>query len=857
MQNLQSISKSLEQIEFSNFTQYVTDLLTAFSISNSTIQRLTNNTEKNNTDKPIQVYRRAAIFNNRTNFNRHSLPNIEAKLSTLNRLIILINEEKVICKDSVTEEIIEFEPNEIHNHVRFFVPLIYGSTDEKELTSTLGFAELIGGLYNLLCMDEENNSLKNQDRIIDFILSLIYASFSKSITNDKEISKFFSLVFASKNFDYNQLTNDLLEAVYNNTRNNKFLKDVPSFRIYNYKRNSLPNISSKSFDVASQIFCYDLANVDSEILGSLIYKLTEDDEAPSIYGHYTSSLNVAKVLNPLFISNYEKQIEENRSNKKKLLELKSEILGLVFFDPTNGPGCFLTSAFNSVVNLIDSINDLINVKQEGEVQINQFVSLVDNNLALKLTHLTLWVSFIQYLSKGKTITNKDIEISFRNINIYQSNQLETDWKSVCPNKGRTIIIGSPIFKGAKKITAAEKVRMQKVFGTTSLADTDYSSCWLFKMANYIGGTTSQGALVITNSVCQGVQVPFIWERVYNTGCEILFAYRSFKWKNSTSQSTGVSVIIVGLVSASHQPKMKSLFAENKIISTNIIGPYLVNATKTIVIERTRPLTINLPLMQKGNMPYDDQNLLLTKQEKNSLVKINPAATDYLKKIVGSKEFIQNIERWCLWIPNEKLSDAKKIKEIAERIEKVKKYRQAKTDKSAIKLAARPHQFREFRSTMTQSLVVPSVSSENRPYIPIGFVGGDTIVSNLAFAIYNCEPWIFGLISSRIHMVWIRTVCGNLETRLRYSSGLGYNTFPFPQISEEKKAELSSLSFDIISAREMYSEMSLGDLYNDLPENLRILHDYLDKSVDSCYQARPFESDTERIKLLFDLYEQKR
>ncbi len=856
MKNLESVSKSLEQIKFSDFTQYVTDLLTAFSIPNSTIQRLTDNTEKNSTDKPIQVYRRAAIFNNRKNLDRDSLPNIESNLKTLNRIIILINKEKIICKDSVTEEIIEFEPNEIHNHVRFFVPLIYGSSDEKELTSTLGFAELIGSLYNLLCMEEGNNSSKNQDRIIDFILSLIYASFSKSITTDKEISKYFSLVFASKNHEYNQLTNDLLEAVYNNKRNNKFLNDVPHFKIYDYKRNSLPKINSKSFDVAAKILCYDLANVDSEILGSLIYKLTEDDDAPSIYGHYTSFHNVAKVLNPLFISNYEKQIEVSKSDKKKLLEIKSEILGLVFFDPTNGPGCFLSSAFNRVANLIDSINNLIKVKQEGEIQIKQFVSLVDNNLAMKLTHLTLWVSFIQYLSKGKTITNKDIELSFKNINIFQSNQLETDWKSVCPNKGRTIIIGSPIFKGAKKINATEKVRMQKVFGTTSLADTDYSSCWLYKMANYIGGTTSQGALVITNSICQGVQVPFIWERVYNSGCEISFAYRSFKWKNSTSQTTGVSVIIVGLVSAVHQPQTKTLFAENKIISTNIIGPYLVNATKTIVIERTKPLTNNLPLMQKGNMPYDDQNLLLTKQEKNSLIKINPAATDFLRRIVGSKEFIQNIERWCLWIPNEKLNAAKKIKEIATRIDKVKKYRQSKTDKSAIKLASRPHQFREFRSTTTQSLVIPSVSSENRPYIPIGFVGGDTIVSNLAFAIYNCEPWIFGLISSRIHMVWIRTVCGSLETRLRYSSGLGYNTFPFPQISPEKKAELSSLSFDIVSAREMFSEMSLGDLYNDLPENLRMLHGYLDKSVDNCYQTKPFESDTERIKLLFDLYEQK-
>ena len=203
-----------------------------------------------------------------------------------------------------------------------------------------------------------------------------------------------------------------------------------------------------------------------------------------------------------------------------------------------------------------------------------------------------------------------------------------------------------------------------------------------------------------------------------------------------------------------------------------------------------------------------------------------------------------------------MSEAKKIKEIAVRIEKVKEFRLSKTDKSANKLAMRPHQFREFRSTTSQTLVVPSVSSENRPYIPIGFIGQDTIVSNLAFAIYNCEPWLFGLISSRMHMVWIRTVCGSLETRLRYSSGLGYNTFPFPEISAAKKTEITSLSFDIVSAREMYSEISLGDLYNDIPEDLRILHDYLDKTLDSCYQIAPFESDTERIKLLFDLYEQK-
>jgi len=853
MKNLEVISKSLEQIQFSDFNKYVEDILAAFLIPNSTIRRLISNTEK---DKPILVYRRAAIINNQKGLDRHSFPIIETSLSSINRILILANEKIVICKDSVTDEIIEFEPCEIHNNVSFFIPLIYGKAEEKELTSTVGFAELVGRLYNLLCVDEENDYSKNQNQIIHFILTLIYAGFSKSITKDAAIEGFFSLAFASKNKEYNQLMNDIFEAIFNNKKNSKFYSEIPFFNIGNYDKKLLPKIKSASFELAAKILCYQLENIDSEILGSLIYKLTQDDDAPSIYGHYTSIHNVSKVLNPLFIFKYEKQIEENKKNEKALLKIRNEILSLTFFDPTNGPGCFLSSAFNGVLSLIYLIDSLVKDKPKDLIKIHQFVSLVDNSLAMNLTHLTLWVSYIQYLSSYKSITNKDIETVFKSIQIFQSDQLETDWKTVCPNNGQTIIIGSPIFKGAKKINAIEKSNMQKVFGTLSLADTDYSSCWLFKLAKYIGGTTSQGALVITNSICQGRQVPFIWNRIYKEGCEISFAYRSFKWKNSISHATGVSVIIIGLTSEVCQPKIKTLYAENKIISTDCIGPYLINSTKTIVSERTKPISNSLPTMQKGNMPYDNQNLLLTKLEKNSLVNSNQLTAKYLKRIVGSKEFIQNIERWCLWIPTESLSEAQKIKEIAIRIENVKKFRLSKTEKSTNKLAMRPHQFREFRSTISQTLVVPSVSSENRPYIPIGFIGEDTIVSNLAFAIYNCEPWIFGLISSRIHMVWIRTVCGSLETRLRYSSGLGYNTFPFPKISAEKKAEITSLVFDIVNIREMYSEGNLGDLYNDIPENLRILHDYLDRTLDSCYQIQPFESDTERIKLLFDLYEQK-
>lgn len=854
MKNLDNISESLENFLFKDFKQFVEEILSAFLLPNSTIKRLLLKKENKLPYENVVVYRRAIFIKNTSLLDKNSFANLEVNLTSVYRLIILVGNEKIICKDSITDEVVEFKPENILKHINFFTPLIFGKADDKDLTTTIGFAELIGSLNNLLSLDKKNNSSEIQQQIIDYTLSLVYASFIKSIVKDTEIQKCFTWIFSANEKDYNSLIKGLLDAIFKNIRDSKLFLNLPYFGNFYYSNDSLPNINAASFDVSSKILCYDLANVDPEILGSLIYKLTQGDESPSIYGHYTSFTNVAKVLNPLFVKKYESLIEENRNKKEELIKLRNELLNLTFFDPTNGPGCFLSSALNSVADLLNQLDSSIKEKQNENIKISNFVGLVDNNLSFKLTQLTLWVSYIQYLVKSNSITERTILETFNNIKIFQENQLKADWLKICPNLGKTFIIGSPVFKGAKKISATEKKEMQDVFGTSKLADTDYSSCWLFKSANYISATTSQAALVTTNSLCQGSQVPFVWNRIYNAGCEISFAYRSFKWKNSSKYSTGVSVIVIGLVSKNHQQAIKYLYADNKIISTDCIGPYLINSTKTIVTERTKPLSKELPSMQKGNMPYDNQNLLLTKDEKAKLLKNNPEATVFLKKIVGSKEFIQKIERWCLWIKSEELNKAKEITEIAARIEKVRKFRLSKTDSSAKRLAERPYQFREFRSTTSSTLVVPSVSSENRPYIPIGFIGEDTIVSNLAFAIYNCEPWIFGLISSRMHMVWIRTVCGNLETRLRYSSGLGYNTFPFPKITTEKKNQITSLVFDIITNREIYCEQSLGSLYNDLPESLKILHSYLDNEIDSCYQQQNFISDTERIKVLFDLYE---
>lgn len=854
MKDVENITQTLKEIKYTTFSKYISDLLSAFNIPQLTIQRLISNGAKDAFKYPLNVYRRGSILWSPDIRDKNSFEKEVHKTPTSSRLFIAINDDLVICKDCVTEDVIEFIPEEIYNHIHFLSPLIFGIENEKDPYASIDFAELIGELFNQLCMDEENSKLNNSSVITDYLLSLIYFGVGHSLLNNKEIK---SVVELSKLTDIRDFTSHIkaiFYAVFHNSKQGLLFEKLPFFDICRDSTLLIPRLNKKSFELSLKVMEYDLANIDTEILSSLIYKLVQEDTDVTIYGHSTSYQNVSKVLRPLFINEYEKQIEENATNVKELQRLRKQLLELTFFDPTNGPGCFLTSCLNSIVSLSSAIDKLIGEREKEKIRVNNFVGLVDNALSRNISQLSLWVSYLQYLRSTSNIQLSDLANTYQLINLYVDDQLATDWTSVCPNYGKTLLVGSPQFKGAKKLSSDEKNKMQVVFGVKSLGDSDYCSCWLYLAAKYISGTDSKCAMVLTNSICQGAQVPFVWTRIYNLSCEISFAYRSFKWRNSNKQSTGVSVIIVGISKQNQSAQNKYLYTGDTIIKTNVIGPYLVHSTSTIVEERSTPISKDLPPMHKGNMPYDNQNLLMSSIEKSLLIQAYPDAKVFIKKIVGSDELIKSKSRWCLWIPNSSLDNALKIPPIFERIEKVKKYRLEKRDLGARKLASRSHQFREFRSTLNQTLVIPSVSSENRPYIPIAFIGSDTIVSNLAFAIYECNPWIFGMISSRMHMVWIRTVCGSLETRPRYSSQLGYNTFPFPQISDEKRAELTSYVFDIINERENYCDINLGDLYSDLPQNLKMLHEYLDVCVDTCYQNVPFSNDVERIKHLFDMYE---
>ena len=846
MSDILSIEKKISELKSLHPKNFLEGILSAFGIAPLTIQKIIASAEKDSFKSPIPVYRRAAFFFSE---NQDGISLLEDKLGSTYRLLVSIDSKEIHCKNTLTLGERFFEAGELGKHIDFFYPLIYGFKNEKDVFATLSYSSLISELFNELALIDENNFKESPTGVTNFILDLMTVGFFGSFCENQQTQKFLNWSNHAKDFDYEFALRGFLD---------EFLKE---FKFQNtligYQIREVPiSINKRCFDLCIKILASDVSEADGEILGPLIYKFVKEDDQAGIFGYYTSYENIEKVFHPLFIDETRSRIKAAGRNMRALDSHLSQLANQKFFDPTNSPGSFLAAAFNATAGLIGELQNSGMELLAPVIDIRNFVGLVENTVVQRLAHLSLWVTHLQYLMQFNKLNSAEALSSYANIRISLGNQLAVDWNSVCANTGKTILIGSPSFKGAKKLTPLEKEGMKNVFGDIKCGDLDFSSCWLLLAARYIQDSASKSSLVLTNSICQGIQVAILWKEILKLGCEISFAYRSFKWRNGSSSSSGVSVVIVGLnfKSEFHKDIKKIIFSGGKRIVAKNISPYLIDSSNILVEKSTTPISNFLPPMVKGNMPYDDQNLLLNDQEMRILLNEYPESRKYLKRIVGSDEFINSIERWCVWLPSDDLPHALTIPLIKDRVERVRIYRESKTDKAAKNLATRPHQFREFRSTLKQSLVIPSVSSENRAYIPIGFIGKDTIVSNLAFAIYECEPWIFGVISSRIHMAWIRTVCGALETRIRYSSRLGYNTFPFPAISEEQKSQITSLVVDIIAERENYSEISLGALYSDLPQSLLTLHGYLDKTIDSCYSGSPFENDMDRLAVLFQLYE---
>lgn len=467
------------------------------------------------------------------------------------------------------------------------------------------------------------------------------------------------------------------------------------------------------------------------------------------------------------------------------------------------------------------------------------------------------------------------------------NALRIDWLSVCPptgtgvklqaddlfstpldqaqidfanEGGETYICGNPPYLGSKWQSAEQKAQLGAIFNarTKGAKSLDYVAGWFAKAADYGTQTNSFAAFVATNSVCQGQQVPILWPLIFKTGHEIAFAYTSFKWANLASHNAGVTVVIVGI--SNHAGKLRRLFAvtdNNNTVVKEVgnINAYLVPGHNVEVQSVSKPLAA-VAVMQFGNHPYYGAPLIFSTSDAEQMCKVDPRASQFIRPLYGSQEFISAAPRACLWIRDDQAKEAESIPPIAARVRAVVMARRAaKQDKAAQKLADTPHRFRDQEVADDHILIVPRVSSENRPYLPVGLLASDVIIQDQAFALYDAPIWNTALIASRLHLVWVATVCGKLKTDFRYSNTLGWNTFPVPSLTEKNKADLTRCAEDILLARERHFPATIADLYDPeaMPEDLRQAHERNDEVLERIYIGRRFKNDTERLEKLFELY----
>ncbi len=631
----------------------------------------------------------------------------------------------------------------------------------------------------------------------------------------------------------------------------------------------------------------DWKKINPDIFGSMIQAVADEDERGALGMHYTSVPNILKVLNPLFLDDLRIQLEESGENARKLLNLRKRISRIRVFDPACGSGNFLVIAYKQMREIEYEIN-----KRRGELNLPSEIPLTNfrgielRDFSAEIARLALIIAEYQcdVLYRGQKLALADfLPLDAENW-ITSGNALRINWFSICPptginvnlrvddlfsastgqseinfenEGGETYICGNPPYKGSKWQSLNQKSDLKTAwFKYPKLAKTtDYVTGWIAKANEYLNKEEKCiAAFVMTNSVVQGQQAGDLWEPLFKNNIGIKFAHQSFKWHNLASNNAGVTVVIVGI---SKTPIVNcQLFDEHSVRTVNSIGCFLVPNQTTNIIARKKPLS-DLPEMLFGNMPRDGGHLILNKEEAD-ILKMDLGKIDVVKKYIGSKELISGIQRFCLWIEDEQLDELKKSKSVSERLDKVRLERLESDAPSTRRFANEPHKFVQ-RAGMAKyyTIAISGVSSENRDYLPCDLLSNDCIISNKNFGLFDAPLWNMAIIASKLHWVWIGTVCVRLEMRFSYSNTLGWNTFPIPNLTEKNKMDLTSCAEEILIARERHFPFTIADMYEceNMPEDLRLAHDRNDEVLERIYIGRRFKNDTERLEKLFNLYTQ--
>jgi hypothetical protein len=625
----------------------------------------------------------------------------------------------------------------------------------------------------------------------------------------------------------------------------------------------------------------DWTQINPDIFGSMIQAIADDEERGALGMHYTSVPNILKVLDPLFLDELRAQLKASGENPRMLLNLRKRLARIRVFDPACGSGNFLVIAYKAMRKIESEINEKRGERgRKSEIPLTNFRGIELRDFPAEIARLALIITEYQcdVLYRGQQeALDELLPLDSQNW-VTCGNALRLDWLSVFPTSGtapvlysgdlfepaqpqmdfeneggETYICGNPPYVGRRNQTNKQKEEIRDVFQgiVKTSASLDYVFCWIEKASDYVLTTKSAFAFVTTNSVSQGSQIPIFWPHLFRKGLEINFAHRSFRWSNNASDNAGVTCVILGIGFPKSQ---KILFDGIQSQEVKAINAYLLSSDVQMVEPSSKPISA-LAKMNYGNLPGDGNYLTVNSSERIHLLKESVEFERILLPLYGAQEFIRGLQRYCLWIDDSNLDFAMRNEFVRQRIDGVRNTRLTSPDPSYNALADRSHQFRDRNVAEKLTILAPTVSSEAREYLPIAVFPGRIGTTNQAYALYDAPIWNMAILSSKIHLVWIATVCGKLETRYRYSNTLGWNTFPVPTFTDKNKADLTLCAEDILLAREAHFPATIADLYDpeNMPADLRAAHDRNDEVLERIYIGRRFRNDTERLEKLFDLY----
>ncbi len=822
-----------------------------------------------------------------------------AELASSNRedeipqFVVVSDFARIVLYDLEPEEgdgVFEFPLEDFHKHIKHFAFFIGQKTHRfgEEDPANLKAAGIMADLHDAI--EQENYTGAELERLLVRLLFCLFAE-DTGIFETSQFELFIENHTKEDGTDLGAQLNHLFEVLDTpqDQRVSNLDEDIADFPYINgelfEQRLRTAGFNPKMRDCLVEACRFDWSRISPAIFGSLFQGIMDDKERRQIGAHYTSERDILKLIRPLFLDELKAEFEQIRQDSRKghrdkrLIAFQEKLRKLKFLDPACGCGNFLVIAYRELRRLelkvlklrhdFDRWHEELPVGEAlklSNVDVDQFYGIEIGEWPVRIAETALWLTDHQM--------NTELSLSTGNIfqriplkaapHIRCANALRMDWNDLLAAKDCSYVLGNPPFIGAKEKTAEQREDLDRVWiDVKSHRILDYVTCWYRRATDYMSMHDVKAAFVSTNSITQGEQVGILWNKLTEEGVKINFAHRTFSWQSEAKGKAHVHCVIIGF--AKHDSPEKRLFEYEDVNGEPIghvvsnINAYLVEGPNVSAVTRNKPICESAPMMTKGSEATDKGHLLMNDAEKSEILRANPQLSRFIREYAGGNEFIKGVKRWCFWLADASPQEFRQIPEIKERLIKVKSFRASSPKKRTVDLSRTPYLFGEIRQPQNSYLMIPKVSSERRTYIPIGFLPKEVIANGSSLVLPDANLFHFGLISSAMHMGWMRQVCGRMKSDYQYSVSIVYNNYPWPvDASESQKVKVEECAGKVLDVRQGFLDdgSTLADLYDPLymPAPLLKAHQELDRVVDRCYRGPKFSSERERVEFLFELYE---